>query len=64
MKNKDKYNLKGISAGLQYMINGCGKHIKETRTVVIYYEDKEIKRIKTEEPMFQVLMDWLEQEDK
>lgn len=62
MKNKDKYDLRNINASANYMINGCGKKIKESCEITIKYNDKVIKRIKSQEYIVKVVLDWLEEE--
>lgn len=63
MKNKDKYDLRYITIKPKYMINGCGKKIKDNFTFDIYYYDEVVaKDIIAKERAFKYFMRWLEQE--
>ena len=63
MKIKDKYDLRELHATITHKINGCGRQIKESRTIHIFYKDKEIKTIKTQDSLYEVLMNYLESEE-
>lgn len=64
MKNKEKYDMTGISIYEQFKVDGCGKKIPSSRTVCIKNRGMTLAEIKTEEAMLYTLLRWLEQETK
>ena len=66
MKNKDKYDLRKIDCSLSWQINGCGKHIDESRTITICVDEEGISVVlhkkKTQENIINYLLKWLEED--
>lgn len=62
MKNREKYKGQNVKAEQQFKINGCGKKIQSTREIVITLDNKELKRVKTQEDIVDVFFKWLDEE--
>ena len=60
MKNKDKYDLRVLDIKVDFLINGCGKKIVDTRTISIYDGKRLIKKEKTQKELIKYIMEWLE----
>ena len=63
MKNKDKYDLRELDCGINWMINGCGRHIDESRTLTITKDENGravvLKKKKTQQNIIRFLLEWL-----
>jgi hypothetical protein len=66
LKNKDKYNLNEVQFDVQHMVNGCGKRIMSSQTIIFYRVEEGKKYIlfkkKTQDRVFDVFKRWLEDE--
>lgn len=62
MKNKNKYDLRVLDFKVEYMVNGCGKKIDNTRTISVYQEAKLIYKEKTQKDLKKFVLEWLESE--
>lgn len=63
MKNKDKYDLRHIGLSIDYLVNGCGKRIDETRTITITYLNNKVFEKKSKENSLNFILNWLESEE-
>lgn len=64
MKIKDKYDLRDLHTTITHQVNGCGRQIKETRTINIFHKERKLKSIRTQDSLFNILMNYLESEEK
>ena len=64
MKLKDKYDLRDLHATITHQVSGCGRQIKESRTINIFYKERKIKSIRTQDGLLKIIMNYLESEEQ
>ena len=63
MRNKDKYDLTTLDAGIVYETNGCGRRNEDTRKIQVTKDGELLYEKVTSKGFVKVLFDWLEADD-